>query len=276
MRAAYDGRSVLLLIFLALVSFSARAQESSQTTRDLLDKNGAPALQITEKVFDEETGLLTVVLTNRSNLNVTAFAVSLVAADSTGNGTMGIQEEERFPGDGIAPGATFVMKMALGIPDPTQRRFLAQAVNLEYEIRSDNTIYGDTALSDRIFEQRAAYLVELERASQRLQSAHGDSAGQRSVLPLLQEATKEGKAAHRTLLDGRSLSELPAGEEQHERARLAAVLRVGNMMDQYLQLIETGQQSTEVAITYLEQFLESELANTARNIRPEDLQGGEQ
>ncbi len=252
-----------VLAFASLMDFSATyAQE-------LEDKNWTPlqvedsALEITDKKYNEETGELLLELRNRSDVTVTAFAVSLVSSDSTGSGTTTVLGEDRFPGDGIAPGASYEMKVALGDPRQYPSRFFGRAVKLDHEIRSDNTSYGNTAAIDRLFQRRAAYFVELEEALTRLRQV--TSGLPMSVLPLLRDETEKGKAARRALLDPQDR------HIQQDRSRLAAVANIGDMAEQTVELIEAGQPAEQI-VSHLETFFEKELARAAKNIRLVDLE----
>ncbi|MCP3997329.1 MAG: hypothetical protein GY722_20050 [bacterium] len=255
---------VPVLAFAALVGFSAtyaQELEVKPLARPFQDEDSA--LEITDKQYNEETGELLLVLRNRSDLTVTAFAVSLVSADPTGSGPTRVQGKDMFPGDGIAPGASYEMKVALGASGQSSSRFSARAVRLDHEIRSDNTSYGNRASIDRVFELRAAYFVELKEALTRLRQ--GTSGLKRSALPLLREETELGKESRRALTDPQDR------HTQRDRSRLAAVASIGDLTEQIVRRIEAGE-SAEQAVADLELFLENELARASRNIRRVDLE----
>ncbi len=270
MTRSWQHRGIASILALAAhVGFSATYAQA------LGDKSPAPlqdehwALEIADKKYNEETGKLVVVLRNRDELRVTACAVALVFSDSTGGGSTLVRGEEMYLGDGIAPGAFYEMEVELGPPGPAPPRFSARAVKLYYEIRSDNSSYGDTASIERLFETRAAYFVEFEKALARLREGKGPPALKKSVLPLLREETEKGKKALRALTDQQQ-----DRYTQLDRPRLAAFASISNLTEQTLQRIEAGEPAEQV-VSELEWVLEDQLARTAKNIRPADLEGYE-
>jgi hypothetical protein len=247
------------------VGFSALHAQEREGKKGLPPHDEDSALEIIDKKYNEETGDLLVVLRNRSDVTVTAFSIAVVSADSTGSGTTRVQGEEMFPGDGIAAGASYELKVALGAPDELSSRFSARAVILNHEIRSDNTSYGNSASIDKYFERRTAYFVELKEALTRLRGEKGRSGIPGPVLPRIREEAARGKEARRALVDP---------QDQHtrrDRARLAAVASIGDMAEQAVKGIEAGQ-FVEQTVANLELFLETELAHASRNIRPVDLE----
>ncbi len=249
---------VPVLTLAALVGFSATyAQELEDPNWPGRDEDSA--LEFTDKRYNEETGELVLVLRNRSDVTVTAFAVSHVGS----SGSTSVWGEDRFPGDGIAPGASYEMKVALGGPHQSSSRFSGRAVRLDYEVRSDNTSYGNTAAVDEVFERRTAYFVELEVALARFRQEY--SGLPRSVLPLLREESERAKEARRALLDPQDR------HTRRDRARLAAVASIGDLAGQAVEHIEADQIAEQV-VAYLEQFLEDELARASKNVRLIDLE----
>ncbi len=265
---AHRARSTLLcathsLALAVLVGFSAAYAQEPENKNRLPVQDEGFVLEITDKHYNEETGDLSLMLRNNSDLTITAYGVSLVFSDREPRAPTGVSAKDMFPGDGIAPGASREHKIALGDPSQYSARYSARAVKLHHEIRSDNTSYGDTEFINNDFEQRTAYFVELERALTRLRRE--TSGIPKSVLPLLKEEAEEGKAARQFLTD-------PYNQRtQRDGSRLSAVASIGSLAGQTVKMIENGHPA-EQAVAYLDQFLEDELANASRNIRPADLE----
>lgn len=258
-----------LLALAGLVAVAAAYAQEPRKGNSVVRQDETSALEITDKQYDEETGELLLVLRNRSDVTVTAFAVSVVSADSTGRGPTRVQGEDQFLGDGIAPGTSFEMRVLLGFPGQAPSALSGRAVSLDHEIRSDNTSYGNTAAIDRLFESRAAYFVAVREALTRLQAAQKRLGLQRSVLPLLQEETERGREARSAITD-----EYQARQEELDRPHLAAVASVGDLAEQTVERIEAGHPA-EQAIADLETILEAQLDRASRNIRQEDLERAE-
>ncbi|MCP3998094.1 MAG: hypothetical protein GY722_23990 [bacterium] len=253
-----------LFAFAALLGSSGTyAQPDAERSGPLQDE--VPALEIIDKRYDEGTGILRVVLRNRSDLAVTAFGLSSVDASPTGSGVWGTDAQDLYILGGIAPGASYEMEISLGDPiEDSSSRFAARSVKLDHEIRSDNTSYGNTKDIDMWFEQRAADFVECEAALARLREA--TSGLPKSVRPLLKAEREDGQAAQSILLDSKN------GRDQRERARLSAIVRLAEITKQVEKWIETGSRSEQEAVAFLQQFFEERLAIIAKNIRPADLE----
>lgn len=264
-RLSQGRASIPLLFFVSFLGASTIHAQGGESGDGIRLQDAQPAMAITGKTYDEETGDLHLILQNTSDLTVTAFAVALVSASSAGRGATRVRGEEMFPGDGIAPGASYNLTIKLGPPGHSPERYVARTVRLDHEIRSDNSSWGNRSSIDRVFESRAAYLVELEAVLARLRTGRGTGGVPVSALPAIAGEADRGREAQSSLTNPHDR------HTQLEAARLAAVATIGGMAEQTIQGIQRGQ-IAEQAVADLELFFERELENASRNVRPRDLE----
>lgn len=258
-------RFVPVLTLAGLMAVSVSYGQETWSKDSALAQNGEEsALVIVDKKYDEESGDLVLVLTNRSEVSVTAFSLFFVIADATGNGPIHFTERDFFPGDGIAPGAAHPITVNRGIPDQPSSRFSARSVRLDFEIRSDNSSYGNAASVDRVFERRVADYVELNGLLTRIKQM--SSGLPMSLLPMLKEVAERGQEARGSLLQGSN----PQTTER-ERAHLAALSGTGFLAEQTLAMVEKGL-LPEQAVARLEKLLEVEVARRSKGFRSVDLE----
>ncbi len=253
-----------LFTFAALLGSSGTYAQEPDAERSGPLQEEVPVLEIIDKQYDEEANAISFVLRNRSDLAVTAFGIAFADAPARGGGT-GVSARDLYIFGGIAPGASYEMEIPLGDPiDDSSSRFTARSVTVHYEIRSDNTSYGNTEDVDTWFEHRAADFVECEAVLARLREA--TSGLPKSVRPFFKAEREAGQAARSILLDSYN------GRDQRERARLSAIVSLAEITKQVEQRIETGRRSEQEAVALLQQLLEERLAINAKNIRPIDLE----
>lgn len=261
-------RPLINLFFVALavtIVTHAGWQAAAQEIRlqESATEDETSALQVINKNFDGASGELSIVLLNRSDLDITSFAVLVVSSDELGNGTTTLHGQEMFPGEPLTPGASHEMKFSLN--QTSSSKLSARAVKLEYEIRSDRSSFGNTELIDDVFLRRAAYLVEMDKALARLRQGQESPNLHPPVVPLLKKEKERGQEAQRLLLAFPFEVKTPL-----ETSRWSALSNVGDLAAQTLKIIEEGG-SLDRAASNLEQLLASEVAHASKHVRPDDI-----
>lgn len=264
---SWQAREIIpILTLAALMSISSVNIPAGEEEFLTPWQDNESALEISSKAYNEETGKLVLILKNRSDLTITALGVVLVSSDSTGRGSTMLQAEEFFPGDGVAPRASYEMVLTLGTPGQTSPKFSARAALLHHEIRSDNSSYGHAATVDKLFQERAAYYVEYKAVLNRLRARKEAPDVSRPMLSFFEEEAERGEEARRDLLE-----DTRGQISERERARLSAVASVSHIARQVFERVTAGLAGEEL-FAQMEDLFEQEMLNASRNIRPVDLE----
>ena len=170
------GRSLQILAVAALL-LPARAAVADNPA---MPQDEGWALEITEREFARQSGILRVQVRNTHPLEtVTAFGVVAVH-DSDGRGGTRIKAQEKLPGEGIAPGGmeevTFRVLSEGEAAGEAGSKYAATKIALHHEILSDTTSHGsDRDHIDQIFLKRAIHLEEAQKALERVRAARRDA-----------------------------------------------------------------------------------------------------
>ena len=158
--------------FIASLIVTGASAEDSEPVQ-----NAEWALEITEKSFDEETGDLSLQITNTHDyLAVTAFGVAMTYDRGDGGGSMQVQVRDLLPGDTLAPGAVHEMTFGLGGPkeESALSRYRAVQIVLHFEILADTTSRGNIVFIDELFARRAHEVIEAEAMLERLHAVRSN------------------------------------------------------------------------------------------------------
>ena len=231
-------------------------------------QNAEWAIEITEKGFDEETGDLSLEITNTHDyLAVTAFGVAMVYDRGDGGGSMQVQAMDLLLGDPLVPGAAREMTFGLGGPkhESASSRYQAVQVVLHFEILADATSRGNTVYIDEFFATRAHRVIETEAMLERLHAVRSNPRDE-VLAEFWANETQRRQEAHQFL---RSTER---NRPRRDLDRHGAIQGLTNLSVQIKQRIDSGESVDEMLGTLDVILREYTLEPLSEGVRPQDLE----